>query len=161
MGEYQIRLRGFREFSRELKRVDKKFGKELRQAHLKISKLVVGRTHKAMTSSFGPGRGGVAKARRGVRPKATQSYAAVNTVNNPPWTLGVIWGMRQRSGWFAAPRYADAENRQFEPWVGNQWDPGEHGGKPYYLGDAVNDSIDEAIDIFGEAIEDLARKAGF
>lgn len=157
MAEFRIEITGLKEFTRAAKSVDKALGKELRQAHLRIAKLVEGRTHAAMK---GGGRQ-AAKATKGVKAKATQKLAAINTTPGPGWTLAVIWGQERRSGWYARRRYATSLGHQFEPWVGNQYVPGAEGGKPYFLGDAMNDSVDEAIDMFAESIEDIARKAGF
>lgn len=153
----QIEIEGLRNFTRELKRVDKAFGPKLRQVHLRIAVLVEGRTHSAMRA----GGGQASAAVRGVRAKATQKMAAIQTSRGPGWTLGVIWGQRRRTGWYARPRYRASSGRQFRPWVGNQYEPGSQAGKPYFLGDAMNSSIDEAIDLFGDAIDELAREAGF
>jgi hypothetical protein len=68
-------------------------------------------------------------------------------------------GARGRFGWYSNPRYSSSPARQFEPWVGNQWDPGEAGGAPYFIGPAINQSVDEIIEIYGDGIEDLARRA--
>lgn len=144
-----VNVRGLDEFRRELKRIDKTFGKELRQVHLKVAKLVTARAQSAAP----------ARVSKSVRPKATQKAAAIRVTANPPYALGVFWGMRRRSGWYAARRYRGSSGRQFEPWVGNQWDPGEQGGKPYYIGDAINRSVNDVIELFGDEIERLAGRA--
>ena len=158
MSTFKITIEGLKEFSREAKAVDKAFGKELRQAHLKIAKLVESRTHSKMK---GGGRQ-ASKATKGVKAKATQKMAAIITTPGPDgFTLAVIWGQKRRSGWFGYRRYLGSGAHQAQPWVGNQYEPGEAAGKPYYLGDAANESIDEAIDIFADAVTVIARKAGF
>lgn len=144
-----VKVRGLDEFRREIKKVDKEFGKELRQVHLAIAKMVAGRAQAAAP----------ARVTKAIRPRATQKSAFVQTRTVPPYALGVFWGMRRRSGWYAAHRYRGSSGRQFEPWVGNQWDPGETGGQPYFIGPAINDSVDEVIDMYGDAIEKLAGKA--
>lgn len=152
-----LRITGLRDFTRELKAVDRDLGKELRQAHLQIARLIEGRAQARML------RGGpqAAEAAKGVKGRATQKQAMLSITNRPPFTLPVVMGQRRRSGWYAARRFRGSTARQFQPWVGNQWDPGETGGKPYFVGPAINESIDEAIDLFGDAIDDLARRAGF
>lgn len=148
-------IRGLKEFRRELRRVDKSLLNEMRKVHRKVSDLVVLRTKAAMAAG-GPQ---AAKAAAAVKARATSGSAIVDTVAKPPFALGVLWGQRKRTGWYAAPRYADSGARQFDDWVGNQWDPGEHGGQPYFLGDAVNGSLDEIDAIYLEGIDDLARRA--
>ena len=58
-----------------------------------------------------------------------------------------------------APLPQCSTGRQFEPWVGNQWEPGETGGSPYYIGDAINDSVDDAAELMIDRINKLAAKA--
>ena len=144
-----VEVRGLAEFRRELKKIDKAFGKELRQVHLAISKMVADRARAAAPP-------GIKKA---IKARATQSAAYVSTVARPDRALGVLWGMRKRSGWYGARRYRQSTGRQFEPWVGNQWDPGETGGQPYFIGPAINNSVDEVLEMYGDAIEVLAAKA--
>lgn len=142
-------MRGLPEFRRELKAVDKAFGKELRQVHLKVARLVADRAKAAAP----------ARARKAIRARATQRSASIEMVNNPADALGILWGMRRRSGWYGARRYRQSSGRQFRPWVGNQWDPGETGGQPYYVGPAINASVDEVVELFGDGIEKLAARA--
>lgn len=135
-----------------LKQIDKGMGKELRQVWLKAAKHVLARAESAAPSYTA----GALKAR------ATQKAAFISITAGPRGdALAEFWGMKRRSGWYSHPRYRNSAGRQKRPWVGNQWDPGEQGGKPYFVGDAINDSVDEVIDILGDGIEDLARKAGF
>lgn len=152
-----IQIQGLAKFTRELKRVDSEFGKELRQSHLRVARLIENRVQARMARG-GPQARAVVK---GVKTKATQKQTVVSVTDNPAFTLGVVWGQKRRSGWYVNRRYRQSKARQFEPWVGNQWDPGDMAGKPYFVGPAVNESIDEAIDIFGDAVDDLARRAGF
>lgn len=99
------------------------------------------------------------RAAGAVKARSTNSSAFIDTVGKPPFALGVIWGQRKRSGWFANPRYSGSAGRQFDDWVGNQWDPGEHGGEPYFIGTAIDSSLDEVDDIYLEGVDDLVRRA--
>lgn len=151
----KVQIRGLNAFARELKSVDREFGKKLRQVHLRVATLAEDRTRAAMRS------GGDGKFAKGVKGRATQKKASIVTQASPhPATLVKLWGAKRRSGWYAARRYRGS-TRQHPKWVGNQWDPGETGGKPYYVGPAVNRTVDDAIDLYGEAIDELAREAGF
>jgi hypothetical protein len=144
----QVRVRGLDDFRRELKKVDKALGKELRQVHLKVARLVADRAQRAA-----PGR--TAKA---ISAAATQKVAAVRITPKRGDELGVFMGMKRRSGWYAKGRYRASTGRQFRPWVGANWDPGDGGG-PYYIAPAINRSIDDVIDLYGDEIEKLAAKA--
>lgn len=151
----KIDVRGLKEFRNQLRRVDPSLQNELRKVHRRVSDLVADRTKAAMR---GGGRQ-AAKAAPAVKARAASGSAFIDTVGKPPFALGVIWGQRRRSGWYAASRYADSGERQFSPWVGNQWDPGESGGRPYFLGDAVDRSLDEIDEIYLEGIDELTRRA--
>jgi len=144
----KVRVEGLDEFRRELKKIDKALGKELRLVHLKVADLVSGRAQ-------GAAPGGV---RGAVRPRATQKSAFVSIYPNPPYALGMFMGMKRRSGWYAKGRYRSSSGRQFEPWIGNSWDPGDGGG-PYYIGPVISASVDDVIDLYGDEIELLAAKA--
>ncbi len=150
MASRTVHVEGLREFRRAIKEVDRELGRELRQVHLKIAELVHGRAQAAT-------RG--AHAKKALKPKATQSAAMVAIKSNRGDELAVFFGAKRRSGWYAARRYRSSSGRQFKPWVGNQWDPGESAGKPYFIGDAINASIDEVIELYADGIEDISRKA--
>lgn len=142
-------VRGLDEFRRDLKRFDKALGKELRQAHLRVAKFVAGRAQSAA-----PGR-----AKEAIAPKATQKAAQIRlTAGRRGDALAVFLGMRRRSGWYAAGRYKDSDGSQFEPWIGNSWDIGQGTG-PYYVGPAINNSIDAVIELYFDEIEKLAKAA--
>lgn len=155
MARSGVQIRGLREFQKELRQIDPKMLNELRAVHRKVSDLVGDRARAAMA---GGGRQ-AAKAAKGVKSRATSKSAFIETVPKPPFALGVIWGQTRRSGWYARRRYTESTGRQFEPWVGNQWDPGDFGGKPYFIGEAINRSLDDVEDIYLDGIDDLARRA--
>jgi hypothetical protein len=150
----RVEVRGLRDFRRELRRLDD--GRELRRGltaiHRDIAKLVRRRTEAAAPPDV----------KQSLGHRATQAAAFLTMSPRPPRALGVFWGAKRRFGWYAASRYAQSSARQFEPWVGNQWDPGEtgsFGSRPYYIGAAIDRSVDEIIDMLGDGLEDLARRA--
>lgn len=102
--------------------------------------------------------GGWPKAAKAIKPKGQQASAILRTVANPPWALGLIWGMKRRSGWYGARKYRDSAGKQFKPWVGNQYVPGANGGKPYFVGSAINAKIDEVVEQYLDALEEITRK---
>ena len=133
------------------KKIDKSLGKEFRQVWLKAAQLVADRAVAAAP----------ARAKGAIKGRATQRAAHVRVTPKRGDELAVFLGQTRRSGWYHRGRYHDSKGKQFRPWVGNQWDPGEQGGKPYFIGDAINESVDDVIEILGDGVEDLARKAGF
>jgi hypothetical protein len=145
-----VHVEGLDKFLRELRKIDREYGKRMKLVHERVSKLVTGRAKAAAPP----------RAQRGMSHNATQKAAFVRTTPGRRGdALGVVWGMRRRSGWFAKERYSGSTGRQFKPWVGNQWDPGEQGGKPYFIGDAINESIDEVLDVYEEEIDKLVAEA--
>lgn len=144
----KVNVRGLRDFTRDLKQLEGDLHKELKAVNRKVADLMADRARSASPA-------GVQKA---IRARGTQRGAFVDITNRPPRALGVFLGMKQRSGWYSHPRYRNSAGRQFKPWVGNAWDPGETGGEPYFVGPAINRSIENVLDLFGDEIEKLAAR---
>jgi hypothetical protein len=146
----KVEVEGLRDFRRELRRLD---DRDLRNGLTKIyrdvAKLVRNKAEAASPQDV----------IRALGHKANRRGAFITIAPRPPRALGVFFGAKRRFGWYAAGRYRNSEARQFEPWVGNQWDPGENNAEPYFIGDAINRSVDEVVDLFADGIEDLARRA--
>lgn len=155
-----VEVRGLAEFKRELRKIDTVSSNEMRKVHRRVADLVANRARAGAAS----GGGQSAKAARTIKARSTNTRAYIDIVPTKavPYALAVYWGQRRRSGWYAAGRYAGSGGRQFPPWVGNQWDPGEtgsFGSAPYHIGPAIDASIDDALDIYLEGIDDIARRA--
>lgn len=146
----RVEIEGLKAFRRELRKLDDKTLRNgMTPVFREVAKLVRGRAEGAA-----PG-----DVKRSLGHRANVRGAFITTRSVPPRALGVFWGAKARFGWYSKARYSGSRGRQFEPWVGNQWDPGERGGQPYFIGDAINDSIDEVVEIVAKGIEDLADKA--
>lgn len=146
-----VRAKDLGKLRKAIKEVEQGLGKDFRQVWLRAAQLVADRADAAAPR----------RAKGVIKPRATQRAAFVRVTPKRGDELGVFLGQTRRSGWYRRGRYHDSKGKQFRPWVGNQWDPGDQGGKPYFIGDAINDSIDEVIDILGDGVEDIARRAGF
>ncbi len=146
-----IKARDLDKFRVACKKVDKALGKELRQVWLKAANLVEARAVAAAPT----------RAKKAIKGRATQRAAFIRVTPRRGDELAVFLGQTRRSGWYRRGRYYDSKGKQFRPWVGNQWDPGENDGRPYFIGAAINDSVDEVVEILGDGVEDVARKAGF
>lgn len=148
----KIDIQGIKQFSKAVKSVDKALAKELRLVHKKVAVFVAGR---ASTAS-------PARTKGAIRPRATQTAAKIAlTPGRRGDALGVFMGQTRRSGWYGKGRYRKSQGRQFDRWVGNQYTPGDSAGKPYFIGDAINSSIDEAVEMFAEGLGEVAKRAGF
>jgi hypothetical protein len=73
-----------------------------------------------------------------------------------PTALAAFLGQNQRSGWYARRRYKHSAGRQFQPWVGNSWEPGGPGG-PLAINPAIRANLDDVLDMWGDAVEDLMQ----
>ncbi len=146
----KVEIRGLKDFRRELRKLD---SRELRNGvtavYREIARFVRGRVEGAA-----PG-----DVKRAIGHKANRRGAFITVRPRPDYALGVFLGAKGRFGWYSAARYRASTARQFEPWVGNQWQPGETGSEPYYIGPAINRSVDEVVEMLADGIEDLARKA--
>lgn len=151
MTQPEVQVRGLNEFRRGLRKVDpQKFGNTVRRVHRKVADLVADKARAAAPPRLG----------RAIKPAASNNSAKIVMVDSPPDALAKLWGTKRRTGWYAAPKFATATGRQHPQWVGNQWDPGENGGKPYYVGDAINASVDDIERIYlVDLIDEVARDA--
>lgn len=144
-----VHIIGLDQFRAELKKLDdpKRWNKELGKAQRDIAKKVAAWSSGAAAAMGGPqshfagairGRGGVSGARVAVaRPEANAAF----------------WGAKQRTGWNAGNEAANQPR-----WVGNSWDVGGAGG-PYAINSTVRERMRAIEDMFGDAIDDVARRA--
>jgi len=146
----RVNAAGLKDFQRELRRLDDSDLKNgLTKIYRAVAKFVRGRAERAAPSDV----------KKAIGHKANRRGAFITLRAKPPYALGVFMGAKARFGWYSKARYRSSEGRQFQPWVGNQWDPGEFGGTPYHIGPAINSSVDEVVDMVGDGIEDLAHRA--
>lgn len=149
-GLVSLRVEGYNDFVRELKKVDRDFARNLAKLHRETAKFVqnearagaAGR-HKTSISSRGDDRSAKVVLKPGRRGDS----------------LVYFLGAKRRSGWYAARRYRSSTGRQHRPWVGNQWDPGERSAVPYHIGSKINAAIPEVIDEFYDWVHMIARGA--
>lgn len=143
----KVQIHGLKDFRRELRAL--KLTKELSAVHKRVAELVAQRARAAA-----PGETGQA-----ITARANQRAASLGIGRRPPWATVTFFGAKRRTGWYARRRYRDSPARQHQPWVGNQWDPGETGGTPYFIGPAINDAVPEVVELMGDEMERLAGEA--
>lgn len=80
--------------------------------------------------------------------------ATAARIQVPKVANATFWGAKERTGWNAGH-----DGRPQHPeWVGSSWDVAGPGG-PYALNAALADHLDEIVDGYGDALDELARKA--
>lgn len=80
----------------------------------------------------------------------------VSSTATIPEALPAFWGAKKRTGWNARN-----EEPNQPPWVTNTWDVGELGEGPYAINEAIAEKRDEVLASWADAVDDLAREAGF
>lgn len=139
---------GLEDFQGDLRRFAEKLD-DLTGPYMKVAEMLRDRSRAAAPGSIS------SAIQRSANPKG----ASIQVIHRPPRALGVVMGANRRFGWYAAPQFRESKGKQFEKWVGNQWSPGGDAGKPYYIGDAINDSIDDALELLADEVMHLARIA--
>lgn len=135
-----VHVEGLSDFQRELRRLrDSEIRKEMAAVNQAAAQVIV--------DAVRPTSRQQAKVQGGIRAGKTFKAATVTTANTKrfPFAVGSFFGAR---------RY-----RQFQPWIGNQWDPGDHVAASYGVPHAIASHLDEIIDTYGDRIEQLAAKA--
>jgi hypothetical protein len=153
-GESGLEIQGLRDFQRELRQLGPEFANALRKINKKVADVVA----KAAADAAG------ARVGSAIKGKGSNSSAKVAVAPNKraPDALVRTWGTKRRTGWYAAPKYAASSGRQHPEWVGNRWSPGDggsFGSKPYFIGDAIDQTIDEVEDIYLDEIDKVTRAA--
>lgn len=132
----KVEVRGLNEFSRALKDLNGDWPKQLRQA-AKDAANIVASDAKRRALAVG---GAIRKAAPSIKGGGTQRGAYVKLGGaRYPYALG---------GEFGSIRY-----KQFKPWRGNGRDAG------YALYPAIRANNDEIVEQFGDALEDISRRA--
>ncbi len=110
--------------------------------------------------------GGVwARNASAIKPRATARFGSVQVKpsrarsSRTAGAKSAFWGSNKRTGWYAADRFASSTGRQHPPWVGNTWAAGVRGQGPYAINDALADYGPELLEDWGDAIEELTRRA--
>jgi len=138
-----VHVVGMAEFLAGLQAANVQTTKAMTTAHRRVAALVVKRAK--------PAAPGDTKA--ALRPIGRKDQAVIRVGSKPGRAIGTFMGAKRRFGWYAAGRYQASKGRQFRPWVGNQWDPGEQAGKPYFIGSPINESTEEALEVYQDELE--------
>lgn len=145
-----IRLRGLDEWRRELRKVDKRFGKAFGEANKKVGQKVVEKGRPAVKGLRSPG-GQVAIP--GITASAKQTKAVIRLNNSrAPTLFANIFGTLSHQ---VFGRNIPGPG-PFLPWLGRTWQPEDLHG----LGPAITDVVDGfALDEYMDAVLDALAPA--
>lgn len=143
LGGKAVEVRGLRELSRDLKRIDKELPKEMRQASMGVARLVADEAR----ANAGAGTKIQRKAASAIKARAGAARAAIAVTPTPsvPFALGAFYGA--------------VKFKQFEPWVGTSWRAGRPDEGPYAINPAIASLEGEIVRVYGEAVNDLTQRA--
>mgnify|MGYP000054621355 CR=1 FL=1 len=141
-GAGAVHVRGLREFQAGLRSADPKLARTMRVANKEIASKVASRAQ--------------SRARSGTPVQAKASAAIVGAAEQRAAKIAVNKGTRFKfadGAFYGAKAY-----QQFDPWVGNTWEPGGAGG-PAAINPAIADSIPEIEEFYLDAFEDAVAGA--
>src|SRR5690606_27550271 len=92
-------------------------GREQRKANKDIAEHVARWAQDAARS----GTRQQASAAEAIKARATAKTARLAITGGPAYAKAAFWGMKRRTGWYAAQRYEASTGRQAPPWVGANW----------------------------------------
>lgn len=134
--DYDVRVVGLRDFQAELRKIDKQMPRQLRVVNLKAAELVASDA-RSRASAQG---GAIGKAAPSIKAVAQQRSAAVKIGGDKyPFALG---------GEFGSITY-----RQFPAWRGSG------AGAGYALYPAKRAKTGDVIELYGDLMDDLAKRA--
>ena len=147
---------------KELQRQFRKMGPDGRDWRRKLAEVNETSSYKigARSRRYAEQMGGVqAKAADVIKSRKTPRgiRVAISATAAHPEGLAAFWGAKQRTG-----INAGNEEPNLPDWVGVAWKVAQLGEGPYAINKAIHDEIDDGvIESWAEAVEDLAREAGF
>lgn len=152
-----MEVRGLDDFRRELRQAGGDHAKALTKANRRVGREVAGKAKSNARLA-----GGVwAKAAPAISGRGNRDGASVGVANTnrAPMARPAFWGAKARTGWFANPVKYAGYSSQHPEWVGNRWEAASRTEGPYVINYTVLEEVPEILDVYGDEIEDLYRKA--
>lgn len=156
-GGQNVEIRGLREFRAALRAMGPEWAGALKEAHKAIGDLGANAARQVAA-----GMGGIqAKAKSAIGGKATAANAAVGVFPSSVDRMGNVafWGAKRHTGWYANPRYSSSSGQQHPDWVGASWEPAVAGQGPYAINQALAEHLDDILDEYGNAIDQVTLRA--
>jgi hypothetical protein len=150
-------IKGLKQFERELRQADADLPKSMKAAAKETADHVTG---KARTNARSAGDVW-AKAAPAITSRATATSASVGVsqTSRAPMALPAFWGAKARTGWFGNPLKYGEYSSQHPEWVGANWEAASRSEGPYVINYTLLEELDEAVEIFGQAVDDLSARA--
>lgn len=145
-----VRVEGLAEFRKQLRELEdgKVFGRALAKGQREVAKKAAG-----WAQSEARGMGGAqAKFAKRIAGRATQAGARIEISKQE--ANAAFWGAKKRTGWFGHGRYRGLDS-QHDEWVGASWDVAARGEGPYAINRALADNLDEILDLYDKAMDDV------
>lgn len=135
----RVEVHGLADFQRELRKADATLKAELASLNQRVAQRIV--------DDVQPTSPQQAKVSKGIKAAKQFKAAVVSTANTRanPFAVGAFFGAR---------RY-----KQFQPWIGNQWDPGDSVAASYGVPHSIAKHLEDIVDMYGDGIEEIAAKA--
>lgn len=124
--------------------------KNLRKTHANIARILA----KAGRS------GAPGKTKNAIHEVSNAEEGGIEIGPDPGYAVGTFFGASGRFGWYGADQFKGSTGRQFDPWVGNGWFPGDDSDVPYHIGQPINAAADSIEDQYINA-EDNSAKIAF
>jgi hypothetical protein len=166
---------------RALNRVDKSIGKAVRELGKEAAQIVVDDVPgQSLTRQQRAALGGLTAGG-----DLISGFVRLRSTGGRPFVVAAFMGARQRTGWYANPKFGANHNRrntsakqkvrnalartafasgalgrQFPPWVGNQYDLGDGEG-PYGIGPAIRDNLPRIRELHNDRLLDVFRSEQF
>ena len=150
-----IDIYGARELRQKMRQMGVEGQKEaLKDAHENVADLVRGRSQHRGTRQQ-------VRAAQAMIADGTTTMARIRIKNTPtvPFAIGAFMGGKGRFGWYGKRRYRESLDRQFAPWVGNNWNL-EAGIGPYVIADVVQENRDDIVQAFIDEMKAAALRLG-
>lgn len=147
---------GYDEFRKALREFGTQWPKQLQKINKQTAELAA---NYAALKAYSMG-GIWAAAAKAIVGRATQKDARVGvTINSRnPFAGAAFWGMKRRTGWFAAGKFSSSPKPQHPVWVGNTWEAARKGQGPYAINDALADHLDDILAIYSAEVEELMNE---
>ncbi len=149
-GRPPVQIEGLNEFRRELRDLtgDSTWTRVLGQANRAVAGDTAGWARLEAL-----GMGGVwAHFARSISGAATPTSARIQITGA---SNAAFWGAKRSTGWNAG----NDGRPQHPDWVGASWDVGMAGQGPYAINQSIADHVDEIVELFADALDDLVRQA--
>lgn len=157
-----IEVEGAKQFRRDLKQIPGSSPKVMTKVHRKIATHVQMKARANAATASGPFADRYRKVKNKINRSANMRGAAVGVPRDRAGTTfhqATFWGTKKRTGWYAQRKYENSTGQQHPEWVGSTWRAGVRGEGPYVINYTVAEEVDEVVELYGDAMDELFADA--